>query len=75
MTAVEPVQDWSEDFSSFQVTVTPVAPTYDHVGNRLRSIITTDEPDHTPERRLMLPFFSLGPSRSTGITTVTCAAS
>ena len=26
--------------------------------NRLRSIISTDEPDHTPERRLMLPFFA-----------------
>lgn len=48
----------TDDFSSFQVTVTPVPPTYDHAGNRLRSIITTDDPDHTPERRLMLPFFS-----------------
>ena len=48
----------TDDFSSFQVTVTPVPPTYDHAGNRLRSIITTDEPDHAPERRLMLPFFS-----------------
>ena len=24
----------------------------------VRSIIATNEPDHTPERRLMLPFFS-----------------
>ena len=27
-------------------------------GNRLRSIIATDPPDHTPERRLLLPFFA-----------------
>jgi cytochrome P450 len=55
---VREVASRTEDFSSFQVTVTPVPPTYDHEGNRLRSIITTDDPDHTPERRLMLPFFS-----------------
>ena len=56
--AVREVARRTDDFSSFQVTVTPVPPTYDHDGNRLRSIITTDEPEHTPERRLMLPFFS-----------------
>ncbi len=45
-------------FSSYSVSVTPVPPTYDAAGNRLRSIISSDPPDHTPERRLMLPFFS-----------------
>ncbi len=47
-----------EHWSSFSVTVTPTPTQYDDGGNRLRSVITTDPPDHTPERRLMLPFFS-----------------
>lgn len=55
---VREVASRTDDFSSFQVTVTPVPPTYDSDGNRLRSIISTDEPDHTPERRLLLPFFA-----------------
>jgi len=47
-----------ENWSSFSVTVVPSPTQYDDEGNRLRSVITTDPPDHTPERRLMLPFFS-----------------
>jgi len=45
-------------FSSIEITVAPIPATYDADGNRLRSIIATDPPDHTPERRLMLPFFA-----------------
>ncbi len=48
----------TEAWSSYSVTVTPVPQSYDANGDRIRSIISTDEPDHTPERRLMLPFFS-----------------
>ena len=48
----------AETFSSFSVGVTPTPTTYDDDGNRLRSVITSDAPDHTPERRLMLPFFA-----------------
>ena len=48
----------TETWSSYSVTVTPVPQSYDANGDRIRSIIATDEPDHTPERRLMLPFFS-----------------
>ncbi len=48
----------AENFSSFSVSVAPVPTTYDADGNRLRSIIATDAPDHAPERRLMLPFFA-----------------
>ncbi len=48
----------TENFSSIEVSVAPVPTSYDADGNRLRSIIATDAPDHTPERRLMLPFFS-----------------
>ncbi len=48
----------TEHWSSFSVSVTPVPPSYDRNGNRLRSIISSDEPEHTPERRLMLPFFA-----------------
>ena len=47
-----------ENWSSFSVSVVPTPATYDDEGNRLRSVITTDPPDHAPERRLMLPFFS-----------------
>ena len=36
----------------------PIPATYDEQGNQLRSIIATDPPDHTPERRLLLPFFA-----------------
>jgi cytochrome P450 len=45
-------------FSSIEITVAPVPASYDANGNRLRSIIGTDPPDHTPERRLLLPFFA-----------------
>ena len=48
----------TDHWSSFSVSVTPVPQQYDDQGNRLRSIISSDAPDHTPERRLMLPFFS-----------------
>ena len=45
-------------FSSIEITVAPIPATYDEHGNRIRSIIATDPPDHTPERRLLLPFFA-----------------
>ncbi len=48
----------TDTWSSFSITVTPVPQSYDANGDRIRSIIASDEPDHTPERRLMLPFFS-----------------
>jgi cytochrome P450 len=48
----------TETWSSYSVTVVPVDATFDAQGNRIRSIITSDAPEHTPERRLMLPFFS-----------------
>ncbi len=48
----------TEHWSSFSVSVTPTVPSYDDAGNRLRSIISSDAPEHTPERRLMLPFFA-----------------
>ncbi|MEO1060141.1 MAG: cytochrome P450 [Actinomycetota bacterium] len=47
-----------DHFSSVEVSVVHIPPNYDAVGNRIRSIISSDPPDHTPERRLMLPFFS-----------------
>ena len=47
-----------EHLSSVSVGVTPAPQTYDDHGQRIRSIISSDQPDHTPERRLMLPFFS-----------------
>lgn len=47
-----------ENFTSFEISVAPIPATYDEDGNRLRSIIASDPPEHTPERRLMLPFFS-----------------
>ncbi len=50
-----------DNFTSFEVSVAPIPMAYDENGNRLRSIISSDPPDHTPERRLMLPFF--GPKR------------
>jgi len=56
--AVRQVAGDPETFSSFSVGVVPTPTTYDDQGNRLRSIITTDAPDHAPERRLMLPFFA-----------------
>ena len=45
----------AENFTSFEVGVAPVPIAYDDDGNRLRSVISSDPPDHTPERRLMLP--------------------
>jgi len=45
-------------FSSSQVGVVPVPFSYDAEGNRFRSIIASDAPDHKPERRIMLPFFA-----------------
>jgi len=56
--AVRQVAGDTENFSSFSVSVTPTPTSYDDQGERLRSIITSDAPDHTPERRLMLPFFA-----------------
>ena len=47
-----------ETWSSYSVSVTPTPQAYDAQGNRLRSIIASDAPEHAPERRLMLPFFS-----------------
>ena len=48
----------AENFTSYEVSVAPVPANFDDDGNRLRSVITSDPPEHTPERRLMLPFFS-----------------
>ncbi len=48
----------TDTWSSFSVSVTPTPETYDDEGNRLRSIIASDKPEHTPERQLMLPFFA-----------------
>lgn len=47
----------ADTFSSFEVSVAPVPISYDESGNRRRSIIATDAPDHAPERRMILPFF------------------
>ncbi len=47
-----------EHLSSIEVTVAPVPIRYDEEGNRNRSIIASDDPDHGPERRLLLPFFA-----------------
>ncbi len=47
-----------ENFTSLEVSVAPIPAAYDEQGNRLRSVISSDPPDHSPERRLMLPFFS-----------------
>ena len=46
-----------DNFTSFEISVAPIPANYDDEGNRLRSIIASDPPEHTPERRLMLPFF------------------
>ena len=48
----------TENYTSFEVSVAPIPPTYDEEGNRLRSVIASDPPEHSPDRRLMLPFFS-----------------
>lgn len=48
----------TDEWSSYSVSVTPTPVTYDDQGNRLRSIIASDAPEHTDERRLMLPFFA-----------------
>jgi len=48
----------AENFTSYEVSVAPIPVSFDDEGNRLRSIIASDPPEHTPERRLMLPFFS-----------------
>jgi cytochrome P450 len=55
---VRDIASRTDDFTSFEVTVAPAPPAYDAEGNRIRSVITTDAPDHTPERRLLLPFFA-----------------
>ena len=52
--AVRQVAGDTENFSSFSVSVTPTPTSYDDQGNRLRSIITSNAADHTPERRIML---------------------
>ena len=56
--AVRQVAGDTENWSSFNVSVTPTPSSYDDDGERMRSIISSDAPEHTPERRLMLPFFS-----------------
>ncbi|MDH4143670.1 MAG: cytochrome P450 [Acidimicrobiia bacterium] len=48
----------TDHFSSREVTVAPIPMSYDESGRALRSIIATDEPQHAPERRVILPFFS-----------------
>ena len=48
----------AEDFTSFEVSVAPIPAACDEAGNRRRSIISSDAPDHLPERRLILPFFA-----------------
>lgn len=47
-----------EHFSSIEIAVAPIPATYDEHGNRRRSVIASDPPEHTPERRILLPFFS-----------------
>ncbi len=47
-----------DHLSSRSVSVTPAPQSYDDKGARIRSIISSDAPEHTPERRLMLPFFA-----------------
>jgi cytochrome P450 len=47
-----------EHLSSTEVSVAPVKITYDEEGNRSRSVIVSDEPEHSAERRLLLPFFA-----------------
>ena len=47
-----------EHLSSIEVSVAPVPIRYDEEGNRNRSIIASDDPEHGPERRLLLPFFA-----------------
>lgn len=56
--AVRQVAQDTENWSSWSVSVAPTQPSYDDQGNRLRSIISSDQPEHTPERQLMLPFFA-----------------
>lgn len=58
LAGVSAVAHDAENFSSSEVTVAPVAGSYDEAGNSLRSIIETDAPDHSPARRLLLPFFA-----------------
>jgi len=48
----------SDRFSSREITVAPMPATVDAHGNRRRSIIATDPPEHPVERRLFLPFFA-----------------
>lgn len=55
---IQAVAHDTEHFTSFDISVAPVPIAYDDQGNRLRSIIATDPPQHTPERRVILPFFS-----------------
>lgn len=56
--AVRQVAGDTDNWSSYSVSVVPVPVSYDENGDRLRSIISSDAPEHTPERRLMLPFFA-----------------
>lgn len=58
LAGVSAVAHDTDNFSSCEVTVAPVSISYDSTGNELRSIIETDAPDHSPERRLLLPFFA-----------------
>ncbi|MCB0991161.1 MAG: cytochrome P450 [Acidimicrobiales bacterium] len=48
----------ADAFSSYSVSVAPTPQSYDDDGNRIRSIIASDDPDHHPERRALLPFFA-----------------
>ncbi|MEZ5234134.1 MAG: hypothetical protein R2749_15715 [Acidimicrobiales bacterium] len=42
-----------EHFSSVEIAVAPIPATYDEHGNRRRSVIASDPPEHTPERRIL----------------------
>ena len=55
---IQAIAQDSTRFSSCEITVAPLPATVDEHGNRRRSIIATDPPEHTVERRLFLPFFA-----------------
>jgi cytochrome P450 len=55
---IQAIAQDSARFSSREITVAPLPATVDEHGNRRRSIIATDPPEHTVERRLFLPFFA-----------------
>ncbi len=45
-------------FSSRSILVVPIPFAYDEDGNLIRPLNNADPPDHAPNRRLMLPFFT-----------------